>query len=76
MKHASLAAVLLALAACLMLTPARSSAQQEVTEFETLAKSACTPMPSCAIPERGTVTCPGAGVEAAPISLDRPGSER
>lgn len=26
----------------------------------------CSPLPSCAIPQRGTISCPGAGVDALP----------
>jgi hypothetical protein len=63
MKRASIAAALLALAACLVL-PLTVRAQREVTDVQTLSKSLCTPMPVCAIPERGSITCPGAGVEA------------
>ena len=70
MKHASFAALFLALAASLVLAPGAALAQRQVTDFQSLAISAaCTPFPSCAIPERGSISCPGAGVEAAPTLL-------
>jgi len=70
MKHASFAAVLLALAASLVLVPGTALAQRQVTDFQSLAKAvACSPLPSCAIPERGSISCPSAGVEAAPTLL-------
>lgn len=66
MKHASAATALLALAVCLLLAPATPMAQRQVAEFQTLAKNVCTPLPMCALPQRGTITCPGAGAEALP----------
>lgn len=70
MKPASFAVLFLALVACLVFAPATAFAQREVVEFQTLAKSAgCQPFPACAIPERGVISCPGAGVEAAPTLL-------
>jgi len=70
MKHASFAALLLALAASLVLVPGTASAQRQVTDFQSLAiAAACSPFPDCAIPERGSISCPGAGVEAASTLL-------
>ncbi len=38
-----------------------SSAQVVTSEFATVAKAVCSPKPSCAIPQRGIISCPGGG---------------
>jgi hypothetical protein len=53
--------LVLAMAAAALLAPAQVQTQSERTEFETLAKATCSPLPSCALPQRGTITCPGGG---------------
>ena len=44
-----------------LLSPGAARAQGERTEFDTLAMAACAPLPSCAIPDRGSIACPGGG---------------
>lgn len=43
----------------LLCAPPSLSAQTQVTEFESVARSNCSPLPSCALPLRGTISCPG-----------------
>jgi hypothetical protein len=35
--------------------------QATVSNFQTVARNVCTPLPACALPQRGTITCPGGG---------------
>jgi len=55
----------LALVAVALLWPAPVQAQAQRTDFATVARATCDPRPACAIPQRGTITCPGGG-EASP----------
>jgi hypothetical protein len=66
MKRALLLAVPVLTMVVVGLAPATASAQRESWDFETVNKNVCSPLPSCALPQRGTITCPGAGVEALP----------
>jgi hypothetical protein len=51
-----------------LLFPAAAHGQAQRSNFETLAKATCSPTPSCAIPQRGTITCPG-GDEPSPLLM-------
>lgn len=53
--------LVLALVAAALLSPTAVHARPHRTEFATWAVATCTPLPTCAVAQRGTITCPGGG---------------
>ncbi len=66
MPHRTLLAGLITVVAGACLFASGSIVKPQSWDFETLAKTVCTPLPSCAVPQRGSISCPAAGVEALP----------
>ena len=68
MARRGLLAATVVLGLGLLLGSTQAFERTEWTAFRSLAFAVCTPLPSCALPQRGIITCPGGTeISAAPL---------